>query len=359
MKDYYSILGVDKNASQDEIKKAFRKLSLKWHPDRQQGKSEEEKKAAEEKFKEISEAYETLSDKDKRAAYDNPGFGGAGNPFNDFSSMFRGDPFFGDIFANHSAGGTMHFVQPGKDIVIPLTITLEDLYLRPIKEIKYTRKVRCKHCHGLGGDKVEDCPRCHGTGMITNIQRQGNMTFQTSSPCPNCGGTGKIVFGRCEHCHGTGFEEEEATQKVDLSQIPLTYLIKDGVMLYVGNFGDDSRDEKGNPGKLQLRISLQYDRSKYIINGWNIQQKIYVDVDKMLLGGEIKFTMPSKKIMKVKIKECQQDGSILKIAGKGLTGFDSFGENKMTGDYYIELHTKIPETLTDKQKKAIKEYQNN
>lgn len=359
MKDYYSILGVNRNASQDEIKKAFRKLSLKWHPDRQQGKSEEEKKAAEEKFKEISEAYETLSDKDKRAAYDNPGFSGTGNPFSDFSSMFRGDPFFSDIFANHTGNGTMYFAQPGKDIVIPLTITLEDLYLRPIKEIKYTRKVRCSHCHGLGGDKVEDCPRCHGTGMITNIQRQGNMTFQTSSPCPNCGGTGKIVFGRCEHCHGTGFEEEETTQQIDLSQIPLTYLIKDGVMLFVGNFGDDSRDEKGNPGKLQLRISLQYDKSKYIINGWNIQQKIDVDVDKMLLGGEIKFTMPNKKVMKIKIKECQQDGSMLKIAGKGLTGFDAFGNNKMTGDYYIELHTKIPETLTDKQKKAIKEYQNN
>lgn len=359
MKDYYNILGVDKNATQDEIKKAFRKLSLKWHPDRQQGKSDEEKKAAEEKFKEISEAYETLSDKDKRAAYDNPGFArmnGQGNPFGDFANMFHDDPFFGDIFGRRSGTGNMYFTQKGADTIVPLTITLEDLYLRPIKEIKYYRKIRCSHCHGVGGDKVEDCPKCHGTGIITEIQRQGNMTFQSSRPCPNCGGTGHIVFGKCEHCSGTGFETEQAIQKIDLSKVPLTYLLKDGVMLNVGPFGDDSKDEKGMPGNLQVKIILDYDKSKYIIDGWNIQQKIDVDVDIMLLGGDAKFTMPDGKIMKVKIKECQQDGSILKLAGKGLSWPDQFG-NTTRGDYFIELRAKIPESLTDKQKKAIKSYQ--
>ena len=205
-KDYYSILGVDKNASEDEIKKAFRKLSLKWHPDKHVNDSEADKKAAEEKFKDIAEAYGVLSDKEKREKYDRfgtvdggfdfetTGFGGMST--DDIINMFAGHGFggggfsgfgggFGDIFGRRSRQSQpQEIIEPGANKIFNMSVSIEDIFNGVSKDLEYEVDVRCGHCNGVGGSGIETCSHCHGSGMITETQRQGYTIIQSSHPCP-------------------------------------------------------------------------------------------------------------------------------------------------------------------------------
>ena len=221
-RDYYEVLGVSKNASNDELKRAFRKLSMLYHPDRQVGKSDTEKKEAEDKFKEITEAYEVLSNKDKRAQYDQFGFnntnGFGGQGTDDLAEFFRRHSMFGSDFAgdfsdfgfNPFSGRDNRKVDPngpkdGQDIKISINIPFEESIYGGIREFDLTLQDPCDHCHGSGSDdgKIENCQYCNGTGMIT--QRRGMMIMQ--STCPHCHGSGSKIKTKCHICHGSGNTE--------------------------------------------------------------------------------------------------------------------------------------------------------
>lgn len=339
-KNYYDVLGVDKNATQSDIKKAFRKLSLKYHPDRQQGKSDKEKKEAEEKFKEIGEAYETLSDENKRKAYDNPGFGHGG--FDDFfSGGFGHDPFSG------FRQGPVRNMEDmyGKDCKTKIDLDINDFYFRGIKDVVFLKQVRCSTCDGKGGEGVETCPHCHGTGMVTESRQQGNMFFQSSHPCPYCSGSGKIIKKKCASCSGTGFIGKMWKEQVDLSQIPMEYLLQDGININVGPKGSESKDPSGRNGNLIITLHHTYDKSVYSIdeNG-NVKQKVNVDWKSAILGDKIIIDMPGDHKMKVTIPECCNPGRNLRIPQKGING----------ADYVLDVNVKFPDKLDSDTKKAIK-----
>lgn len=341
-KNYYDVLGVAKNATQDEIKKAFRKLSLKYHPDRQSGKSEKEKKEAEEKFKEIGEAYDTLSDQEKRRQYDNPGFDGG---FGDFFNHGFGDP--GDIFGGFRHGPVRNMEDMyGKDCKTKVDLGIDDFYFRGIKDAVFLKQVRCSTCDGKGGEGVETCPYCHGTGMVTESRQQGNMFFQSSHPCPHCQGSGKTIKKKCASCSGTGFIGKMWKESIDLSKIPVEYLIQDGININVGPKGSESKDPSGRNGNLIVTLHHTYDKSIYNIeeNG-SVVQKVDVDWKSAILGDKIILDMPGDHKMKVTIPECCDPGRRLRIPGKGING----------ADYVLDVNVKFPKSLDKETKKAIQE----
>ena len=199
-KDYYKILGVDKNFTEDELKKQYRKMCLKYHPDRQAGKSDDEKKKAEEDFKDVQEAYECLSDANKKAYYDRygsmdnygQGWSGGADMFSHFSSFFDDFDFGG--FGNFFGGGGQRRQQqqrgpePGQSLRIQVGVGIKEILDGGEKTFKYSRNVRCTDCNGTGGTGVDTCPHCHGTGMVTTVQQSGFGIIQQSRPCNHCGG---------------------------------------------------------------------------------------------------------------------------------------------------------------------------
>lgn len=234
-RDYYEVLGVDKNASEDDIKKAFKKAAMKYHPDRFANASDAEKKEAEEKFKEVNEAYQVLSDSKRKQQYDQFGHaafepGGAG--FSDFDpNSFD----FGDIFSNIFGGGSSGFggfegfsgfggssrrsyVEPGNDLRYNLEITLEEAAKGVEKTIKYKRNGKCEFCNGTGAEdgKTKTCPTCNGQGTIRTQQRTILGVMQSQTICPDCHGTGKVPEKKCKHCHGTGTAKEIVEKKINV-----------------------------------------------------------------------------------------------------------------------------------------------
>lgn len=336
-KNYYDILGVDKNASQDAIKKAFRKLSLKWHPDRQSGKSGKERKEAEEKFKEIGEAYETLSDPQKRKRYDNPGFSG-------FKDFFGGG-FHHTWNGWNTTADWAKTIQPGSNCTATLNLNIEDFYNRGKKKVVFIKQFRCKTCNGAGGEGVKTCPHCNGTRIITETNQQGNMFFQNTYPCPYCSGTGKIVEHRCADCSGTGLIGKLYEETIDLSELEIWHIIKDGINLNFNGKGSESKDKDGPNGNLIVTVNHEYDHNIYNINGetGDVEQKLYIDWKDVLLGDKVVLDMPGGHKMKVTIPECCEIGKKLRLGGKGING----------ADYYICVIPKFPEKLTDKEKELI------
>lgn len=335
-KNYYDVLGVQKGASKDDIKKAFRKLSLKYHPDRQSGKSDEEKKEAEAKFKEIGEAYETLSDDKKRQEYDNPGFSGGFSDF--FNSGFN--PFGGGFGARARNMEDMY----GKECRATIDLDIDDFYFKGIKSIAYLKQVRCTTCNGAGGEGVESCPYCGGTGMITESRQQAGMFFQSSHPCSYCKGTGRTVKKKCASCSGTGFIGKMWKEDIDLHKIPTEYMLQDGININVGPLGSDSKDPSGQNGNLVVTLHHTYDKSKYKIeeNG-TVVQKLDISLKDALLGNKVIVSMPGNHKMKMTIPECCDPGRRLRINGKGIDG----------ADYIFEVRPEFPKELTKEQKEAV------
>lgn len=216
-KNLYDILGVSKDATQDEIKKAYRKLSLKYHPDKHTGDTPEEQKKNEELFKEVTEAYDVLSNPEKREQYDNP-----------YSGINSG---FGDFFYNPFARRKQQ-VERGNDCFVKVSVNLEDLFKEIYsKEFEYHKNVRCSKCNGEGGTGKHKCANCNGSGRLIKSHRNGNMFYQQDfGECPNCNGTGFIVDNKCNKCNGTGFEN--TTAKFDL-KLPNEYIIQDGIKIIV------------------------------------------------------------------------------------------------------------------------------
>ena len=315
-KDLYEILGVNKNASDDEIKKAFRKLSLKYHPDRQGGKSDKEKKEAEEKMKEISAAWTVLSDPEKKRQYDMYGTYDE-NMFNggfDFSDIFAHMPdIFGDLGGIFGRGRQRHdFRDPGRQkgqsIRVQIPVSIEEILNGKIdRNIEYPINVRCPKCHGDGGSGKKSCPHCHGTGMITTTQSSPFGYVQQSHPCPHCKGTGESFDHICSDCNGTGFVKKNVTVHLSTSDIG------HGKNIMFNGKGYESKYKNAPNGDLIIEQVYTFDNSLYAIQGNTIYEKINVPYYDCILGTKLEHKLANGETVTIDIPKYSSDGHQIKL----------------------------------------------
>ena len=357
-RDYYEVLGVDKSASADEIKKAYRKKAIQYHPDRNPGDKE-----AEEKFKEAAEAYEVLSNPDKRARYDqfgHAGLGGAagnGGPFGGFGEgMSMDDIFsmFGDIFGGHGGGfggfsgfgggASQQRRYRGSDLRVKVKLTLKEISTGVEKKFKLKKYVPCSHCHGTGaegGSGTDTCPTCKGSGTIIRNQQTILGTMQTRTTCPTCGGEGRIIKNKCKECAGEGivYGEEVITVKIPKG-------VADGMQL--------SMNGKGNAGKHNgisgdLLILIEEEPDKELIRDENdLIYNLLLGFPTAALGGTVEIPTIDGRV-KVKIEPGTQPGKVLRLRNKGLPNINGYG----TGDLLVNVSIYVPETLSKDEKKAL------
>lgn len=338
-KDYYKILGVDKNATQDEIKKAYRKLSKQYHPDRNPGNKE-----AEEKFKEINESYDILGNEQKRKQYDNP------NPFCGFNG-FNMDGFdFGNFkFNDFGFGRQQHNeppVQNGDDIYVQINLDINDIYNLGKKDITYLRKKKCSHCNGKSEKQI--CPHCHGTGNVVETARQGNMIFQTTKPCTYCNGKGVKYIVHCYHCNNTGLETEVIKETIDLTKL-YPYLLENGESLFGNDNGSESIDPNGKPGKVIYVIKHNFDNNVWQIQNNSLIYKMHINVFEMIRGCKKTITLPDNKKLNINIKECTKPNTILNVPKYGLYKVRS----NERYDLHIVLLPEYPNELNKVQKELL------
>ena len=347
-KDYYKILGISKNASEDEIKKAYKKMALKYHPDRHVNDSAADKKAAEEKFKEVAEAYDVLSDPKKKHMYDTygtvDGAGMSGGGFDGFNFDFGGmsaEDIFNHFAGRSRTGGGFNFHEvhePGATIEMQVGVTLEEVYSGGTKEVEYDIQARCKTCDGQGGTGLKTCPYCHGSGMITETKRMGNSIFQSSHPCGHCHGAGTIVENVCKDCGGTGYKKQH--KKINVT-IPKG--VQNGQQIKIDNAGYESKDPKGETGDLIVTFVYQFDQTKYRINGSTLYELVDIPYYDVILGCDKEITLPNKEKIKVKIPKCSKDRQQLTVHGKGLN----------YGNYVLVINVSYPSAITSKEEDAL------
>ena len=359
-RDYYEVLGVGRDASANDIKKAYRKLAIQYHPDKQHDKSDAEKKEAEEKFKEAAEAYSVLSDADKKARYDQfgheglggaGGFSGAGMDMNDIFSMF-GDIFGGrggfGGFGGFGGGGGSAAPQKfrGSDQRVKVKLTLQEIANGVTKKFKLKKYVPCTHCGGTGaeGNATETCPDCKGTGRVIRTQQSFFGMMRTEAACPRCNGEGKIIKNKCTHCNGDGIVMGEEVVEV---QIPAG--VMDGMQLSMRGKGNAGK-RNGIPGDLLILVEeeshpeLLRDENDLIYN-------LLLDIPTAILGGFAEIPTIDGKA-KVTIDPGTQPGKVLRLRGKGLPTLNGYGK----GDIVVNISIYIPETLSKEEKKAIENF---
>ena len=343
--NYYDILGVSKTATDKEITKAFRKLSLKYHPDKQTGKTDEEKRDAENKFKEINEAYSTLSDADKRREYDNNDvFGGGDFGGWDFNSMRESAyrRFYGNNFSSGCGANTDGYHESGRDVRMEIPLSLVDVYNGCTKKLKFTRRVRCANCHGKGGVGAQErCSSCGGSGYITN-NSFGWMSMR--STCQDCGGVGHTYKSKCPTCHGVGLKEESHTVEVTFPPAMM-----EGYAVQMNGHGEESTDPKGNNGNFFAIAKYNFDKDRYEVRGLDIIEKVHIPYYDILLGCEHVIEMPNHTKNKINIPSCIPDGQTLRMFHCGIKSADG----KYTGDYYVEVHYKMPTEISDAERKHL------
>ena len=367
-KDYYEILGVSKNATDEELKKAYRRLAKKYHPDAQQ--NEQDKKNAETKFKEISEAYSVLSDSTKRAQYDRfgsnfeqAGFGGAGGYGNgfggfDFSGFGNGmgvdidlddilGSFFGGGFGGFGSSSKKQGPAKGADLRYNMNITFEEAAFGTKKEINIARNENCDTCHGSGakpGTSSVTCDKCNGRGKIQVTQNTIMGSFASVRTCDKCGGEGKIIPNPCEKCGGKGYIRK--TKKIEIN-IPAG--IDNGQAISLRGEGDIGR--KGGPnGDLFVVVNVSPHKI-FKRNGFDIFTEIKVPFTKMTLGGKIKVPSLEEEI-EFEIPEGTQTGTTFKIRDKGIQNIHGRGR----GNLEFTVKVDIPKKLSDEQRKILKEF---
>lgn len=348
-RDYYEVLGLQRGASKDEIKKAYRRLAVQYHPDRNPGNKE-----AEEKFKEATEAYEVLSDDQKRAAYDQFGFAGVegmGGGQQDFSSAFRDfEDIFGDfsgIFDTFFGGGTRRSsrtssgVRQGSNLRYDVEIPFQDAVFGTKVEIQYSRNDTCPACHGTGsagGAGRRVCPTCAGSGQI----RRSQGFFSIASPCPTCGGEGYVIEHPCKECNGLGTQKKR--QKIMVTIPPG---IEDGKRIVIPHQGDVGPNG-GPPGDLYVFIHIK-PHEYFERDGLDLYCAIPISITQATLGSEIYVTTLEGKKIKVKIPAGIQHGKMLRIKEEGIP---SGGRR---GDLYIKLYIEIPTKLSRRGRELLEE----
>jgi len=355
-RDYYEVLGVEKNASSEDIKKAYRKCAIKYHPDKNPGDKE-----AEEKFKEAAEAYEVLSDPQKRQRYDqfgHAGVGGAGGFSGGFSSMEDVFQQFGDLFASWGMGGGFSSffdgrgggqrVRRGTDLRVKVRVTLEDINNGVEKKIKVRKLVPCTHCQGSGsadGKPGETCPTCKGSGRVVRTQRGIFGMMQVQDACPTCHGEGKIIKNKCPYCQGEGVMRDE---EVITIQIPAG--VQGGMQLPVQGKGN-AAPHGGVPGDLLVLIEEE-EHPNLIREGNDLVYNLLLDMPTAILGGQVMIPTLTGDA-KITITPGTQPGKVLRMRGKGLPVIDQYARRYGQGDLLINVGVYIPEKLSKDERALI------
>ena len=356
-KDYYKILGVERNASADEIKKAYKKVAIKYHPDRNPGNKE-----AEEKFKQAAEAYDVLRDADKRARYDQfgaegvngdagfGGFGGQGMDLNDifrqFGDIFGGGGFggFGGGFGNFGGGGSQARQYKGNDMRMKVKLSLDEIYTGVTKKFKVRKDITCPVCGGSGCEKgchPENCPTCHGQGYVVRTRRSILGMMQSQEVCPTCHGEGTVVKNKCNHCHGEGTVSGE-----EIVEIKIPAGVGEGMVLNVPGKGHAAK-HNGVPGNIQVIIE-ELPHPDFIRDENDLIYNLLLTVSQAALGDTIEIPTLSGKA-RIKIEPGTQPGTALRLRGKGLPAVQGYGYGN--GDIVVNISVYIPENL-DREEKA-------
>lgn len=348
-RDYYEILEVSKSASAEEIKKAYRKKAIQFHPDKNPGDKE-----SEEKFKEAAEAYEILSDQQKRQRYDqygHAGVGGAsgGGGFNG-GGMNMDDIFshFGDIFGGHFGGfgggsqrGGGQRVRRGSDLRVKVKLTLSEIASGVEKKIKVKKYVSCSHCNSTGaahGSSTTTCTTCNGQGRVTRVQNTILGQMQTAAECPTCGGDGKIIKEKCSHCSGEGIVRED-----EIITINIPAGVMEGMQLSVSGKGNAARRGGANG---DLLVLVEEEAHPELIRDENdLIYNLLLTVPQATLGGSIEVPTIDGKV-KVTIAPGTQPGKVLRLRSKGLPSVNRYG----TGDLLVNIGVYIPENLNKEEK---------
>lgn len=355
-RDYYEVLGIQKGANEDEIKKAFRKQAMKYHPDQNQ-----DNKEAEEKFKEVNEAYEVLSDSQKRAQYDQmgpdafeqaQGYGGGGG-YTQYTGGF--EDIFGDIFGSFMGGrGRSHQSQNpnaprrGADLSTTMTITFEEAFFGVKKEFSLQRSEVCEHCKGNGaepGSKVETCPTCKGSGRVQVVQNTIFGQIATEQVCSDCQGHGKKISKYCTICGGSGRVNKKRTISV---KIPAG--IDSGQIITLS--GQGNAGTNGGPsGDLQVKIRVQ-SHKLFVRDGYDLKLDMTISYPLAALGGEVSIPTMDGDI-NYQVPAGTQPNDVLRISGKGFPKLRGNG----TGDLKIRVKLEVPKRLNTKQKELLNEYE--
>ena len=358
--DYYKILGVERTATADEIKRAYKKVAIKYHPYRNPGDKE-----AEEKFKQAAQAYDVLRDPDKRARYDQfgaagvdgaaGGFGGFGAGGMDLNDIFRN---FGDIFGGAFGGfggfggGRGQRQYRGSDMRMKVRLTLEEISTGVTKKFKVRKDITCTECHGTGcasGHSPETCPTCHGQGYVIQSRRSFLGMMQTQEVCPNCHGEGTVIKHTCSHCHGEGVTSGE-----EIVEIKIPAGVTEGMVVNVPGKGNAAK-HGGVPGDIQVLIEEEPHKD-FIRDDTDLIYNLLLTVSQAALGDTIDIPTLTGKA-RIKIEPGTQPGTALRLRGKGLPAVQGYGVG--TGDIVVNISVYIPEHLTKEERKAFEALREN
>lgn len=355
-RDYYEVLGVSRNATKDDLKKAYRKLAMQYHPDRNP-----DDKQAEEKFKEAAEAYEILNDDNKRARYDryghegvkgsgfgSPGFSDINDIFSHFSDIFGGGSIFDEFFgtSNRSRGRRRGSGTPGSDLRVTLKLTLEEISTGVSKKIKIKKLVKCDQCSGSGAadnTSKKTCPVCQGSGEIRNVSRSVFGQFVNISACANCDGEGVVVDTPCRKCSGDGRYQEEVTVKIDVPPG-----VHEGS--YMTMRGDGNAGKRGGtPGDI-IVVFKEQEHEHFIREDSDIIYNLVISFPEAVIGSEVDVPTLNGKA-RLKIDAGTPNGKLLKMTGKGIKHLNHSGY----GDQIVKINIDVPKKLTNREKELLKE----
>ena len=356
-RDYYEVLEIDRNANEADIKKAYRKLALKYHPDKNP-----DDHTAEDKFKEAAEAYEVLSNADKKAKYDrygHAGLGGASGGGNYGGNMSMDDIFsqFGDIFGGAfggfgGSGGSSsrgRRVNKGSNLRVKVKMNLQEIATGVEKKIKVSKYVSCKHCSGSGaenGGSYANCSTCHGSGHVTRVTSTFLGQMQTTATCPTCGGEGRIITKKCNHCQGNGVVRDE-----EVIPINIPAGVAEGMQLSLSGKGNAGA-RGGIPGDLIVLIEEEK-HTELERDGNNLIHNLFISVSDAALGSQVEVPTVDGKA-RLKISPGTQPGKVLRLKGKGLPSVNSYGN----GDLLVNVNVWIPKELNKEERQILEKLQN-
>ncbi len=359
-RDYYEVLGVQKGANADEIKKAYRKAAIKFHPDKNPGDTE-----AENKFKEAAEAYDVLSNDDKRARYDkfgHAGMGGASSSGAGGYGGFSGGGFsmddifsqFGDVFGGHFSGGGGFSgggysrggqrVNKGTDIRIKVKLSLKEIAEGVTKKVKITKQIACDKCGGTGAkdsSSYTTCHTCNGTGYVTRIENSFFGRVQTQGVCPTCGGSGKVITAKCDKCGGNGTLKGE-----EIIEIKIPAGVGDGMMLNVAGKGN-APVHGGVNGDLHVIIEEEA-HEELIRDGNDLIHNLNITIPTAILGGTVEIPTVDGRA-KIKVPAGTHAGKVLRLGGKGLPEVNGYGQ----GDILVVIDITVPDKLNSEERKLV------
>ena len=357
-RDYYEVLGVAKNASDAEIKAAYKKMAIKYHPDRNPGDKE-----AEEKFKEAAEAYDVLRDPQKRQQYDQFGFAGMGGQGGfGGASMNMDDIFsmFGDIFGGHGGfggfegfsgfggfggGSAGHKTYKGADLRLKVRLTLEEVATGVTKKFKVRKHVTCTACNGTGSadGKKDTCSQCKGSGSVYKTINSMFGRMQTQTVCPSCNGTGSVIKNKCPKCNGEGVVNGE-----EIIEVAIPAGVEDGMVVTASGKGHAGK-QNGVPGDIQVFIEVE-PHKELQRNGQNLEYNLLLDVPTAVLGGSAEVPTIDGKV-KIKIEPGTQPGKVMRLRGKGLPAVSGYGYG--TGDLIVNIGVYVPRNLSKEEREMF------